>query len=49
MKINLARIMVLTLAGEQGMIASVYAYQRDWRMMVYWTACTVLSVTMGTL
>jgi hypothetical protein len=47
MKTNLARNLVLLLAGEQCIIASVYAYQKDWRMAIYWAAATVLVIAVS--
>lgn len=47
MKTNWARNLVLLLAGEQGIIASVYAYQKDWRMAIYWAAATVLVIAVS--
>ena len=44
---NYARIMVLTLCGEEAIIASVYAYQRDWRMAIYWAAATVIGLAVS--
>jgi hypothetical protein len=47
MKINWARNLVLLLASEEGIIAIVYAYQRDWRMCIYWAAATVLVIAIS--
>ena len=42
---NYARTLALTFCAEECIISLVYAYQRDWRMMVYWFAAAVIGVS----
>lgn len=44
---NYGRIMALTFCAEEVIIAFVYAYQRDWRMAIYWGAATVIGLAVA--
>ncbi len=39
---NWGRSLSFVMAGEDFIIALVYAYQGNWRMCIYWLAATVI-------
>jgi len=44
---NWGRFLSLTMAGEDVIIALVYGYQGNYRMLIYWGAAAVITTAVA--